>query len=67
MQEVLNGPHTRVRVDAAVVPSAPPVVSLQGKSKKKAASMRQMGLGSFYKGLSDLLQVHLPPHRHLAF
>ena len=51
MQEVLSGPHTRVRVDAAVMPSAPPLVSPQGKSKKKAAPMRQMGLGSFYKGL----------------
>lgn len=49
-QDVLNGPHTRVRVDAAVMPTAPPVVAPQGKGRKKASAMRQMGLGSFYKG-----------------
>ena len=49
-QDVLNGPHTRVRVDAAVMPTAPPMVSPQGKGKKKASAMRQMGLGNFYKG-----------------
>lgn len=52
VQEVLNGPHTRVRVDTPVMPSAPPMVAPQGKSKKKAAVMRQMGLGNFYKGQS---------------
>ncbi len=52
MQEVLNGPHTRVRVDAAVMPSAPPMVSPQVKGRKKAAPLRQMGLGNFYKGAS---------------
>ena len=50
-QDVLNGPHTRVRVDAAVMPTAPPMVSPQGKGKKKASAMRQMGLGNFYKGI----------------
>ena len=47
---MLNGPHTRVRVDAAVMPSAPPMVSPQAKGRKKAAPLRQMGLGNFYKG-----------------
>ena len=49
---MLNGPHTRVRVDAAVMPSAPPMVSPQVKGRKKAAPLRQMGLGNFYKGAS---------------
>lgn len=49
-QEVMTGAHTRVRVDAAVMPASPPLVSPQGKGKKKAAPMRQMGLGNFYKG-----------------
>lgn len=32
------------------MPSAPPMVSPQGKGRKKAAPLRQMGLGNFYKG-----------------
>ena len=51
---MLNGPHTRVRVDAAVMPSAPPVVAPQAKGRKKAAPLRQMGLGNFYKGKSSM-------------
>ena len=55
MQEVLNGPHTRVRVDAALMPSAPPAALVQAKGKKKAAPLRQMGLGNFYKGMQPSL------------
>ena len=54
---MLNGPHTRVRVDAAVMPSAPPMVSPQAKGRKKAAPLRQMGLGNFYKGETAALSL----------
>lgn len=47
MQEFLNGPHTRVRVDAVATPSAP-ASSPQGKRKGRGA--RQMGLTRFYRG-----------------
>ncbi len=43
MQEVLTGPHTRVRVDTVAAGQ----VSPQGKKLKGG---RQMGLASFYKG-----------------
>lgn len=43
MQEVLTGPHTRVRVDTVAAAQ----VSPQGKKHKDG---RQMGLASFYKG-----------------
>ena len=42
-------------MDAAVMPSAPPAVFLQAKGKKKAAPLRQMGLGNFYKGMQSFL------------
>ena len=57
-QEVLNGPHTRVRVDAIAAPAAGPAqVSPQGKKKEKGG--RQMGLSNFYKGVLPSL-LHAP-------
>jgi hypothetical protein len=44
----MNGPHTRVRVDAVATPSA--ATSPQGK--RRARGGRQMGLTSFYRGMS---------------
>ncbi len=46
-QEVLSGPHTRVRVDTVANPQASP-------PGKKTKGGRQMGLASFYRGVAPL-------------
>ncbi len=47
LQEVLNGPHTRVRVDTVAAAQVSP-------PGKKAKGGRQMGLASFYRGEYEL-------------
>ena len=49
MQELLNGPHTRVRVDMATAPvQGGGIVSPKGKGRGGAG--RQTGMLQFFKG-----------------
>ncbi|KAK9916419.1 hypothetical protein WJX75_002409 [Coccomyxa subellipsoidea] len=55
IQEVLNGPHTRVRVDTVAAAQVSP-------AGKKSKGGRQMGLASFYRGTVKCLGCRRPVH-----
>ena len=54
-QALLNGPHTRVRVDMATAPAPGGLVSPKGKGRGGAS---QTGMMNFFKGAPPLQCLH---------